>query len=250
MQKFFKYLHFFSLRGMNFGGGSDYKSSGEFYVLNYVAGKVFAGGQKAVIIDGGANSGGYALAAEKIFGSLTSGFIIYSFEPSRKTFEKLLVNTKGKNIKPINMALGETEAIAVLYSNTETSELASLYPRQLEHIGSTMGIKQDIKVTALDSFCEREKITKIDFLKLDLEGHELSAFLGAKSLMENGAIRFIQFEFGGANIDSRTFFRDFYNLLNPRYKIYRIIKNGLEPVLKYSEWEEIFVTSNFFAELK
>jgi hypothetical protein len=58
-----------------------------------------------------------------------------------------------------------------------------------------------------------------------VHGHELQALEGAAELLRAGRIRAIQFEFGGANVDSRTFFRDFWNLLYGRfgYSLYQIL---------------------------
>ena len=50
----------------------------------------------------------------------------------------------------------------------------------------------------------------IDLLKLDVEGNELLALKGLSDSIEY--IKIIQFEFGGSNIDSRTYFQDFYYL--------------------------------------
>jgi len=55
---------------------------------------------------------------------------------------------------------------------------------------------------------------------------------------------------GRTNIDSRTFLRDYYELLNSNYRIYRILKNGLVEMKKYSEFDEVFMTTNYFAVLK
>ena len=53
---------------------------------------------------------------------------------------------------------------------------------------------------------KKNKFSKIDLLKLDVEGHELY-LLSAKKFISK--ISVIQFEFGGCNIDTRTYFRDF-----------------------------------------
>ena len=84
-------------------------------------------------------------------------------------------------------------------------------------------------------------------LKLDVEGHELKVLNGAHSLINSNSIDFIQFEFGGCNIDSRTYFQDFFYLLNPYYEIYRLVKDGIVLIEHYEERHEVFVTTNYLA---
>lgn len=60
-------------------------------------------------------------------------------------------------------------------------------------------------------------------------------------------MRYIQFEFGGTNIDSRTFLCDFVRLIGPRYEIFLMLADGLEPV-RYTDRDEVFITSNFVSE--
>jgi hypothetical protein len=90
------------------------------------------------------------------------------------------------------------------------------------------------------------QIQRIDLLKLDTEGHELSVLEGARRLLESRAIDTIQFEFGGANIDSRTFLRDIVDVLRPTHGVYRLLKDGVEP-LRNDEREEIFTYANYIA---
>ena len=52
---------------------------------------------------------------------------------------------------------------------------------------------------------------EIDIMKLDVEGHELDVLEGSRKTINS--IKLIQFEFGGCNIDSKTFFQDFYYFL-------------------------------------
>ena len=59
-------------------------------------------------------------------------------------------------------------------------------------------------------------------------------------------IKIVQFEFGGCNIDSRTYFQDFYYFFTERnFEIYRLSPRGLKKIDKYSESDEIFDTTNF-----
>ena len=90
------------------------------------------------------------------------------------------------------------------------------------------------------------------FLKVDVEGHELDVFSGAKDALRKGSIKNIQFEFGGCNIDTRTFFQDFWYLLTGYgYTLYRIMPDGsLYRINNYAEKLEAFICTNYFAEIK
>ncbi|HWZ03610.1 MAG TPA: FkbM family methyltransferase, partial [Mucilaginibacter sp.] len=87
-------------------------------------------------------------------------------------------------------------------------------------------------------------------LKLDIEGNELNALKGAEKMLKSKSVKSIQFEFGTCNIDSRTYFRDFWFLLNQDYNIFRVVKDGLYPITAYTEYDEVFATINYYAELK
>jgi len=166
----------------------------------------------------------------------------------KKTFEKLFNNlSKHSNAELFNFGFGDKEESNVLYSNAEGSGLASIYKRRLDHFSISMNQKEKICLKTLDNFCKDARIEHINLLKLDVEGHELKVLNGAKNLISSNSIDFIQFEFGGCNIDSRTYFQDFFYLLNPCYKIYRILKDGLYPIETYKETYEIFITTNYMA---
>jgi hypothetical protein len=152
----------------------------------------------------------------------------------------------GANIGKYALLLNDV--FGTLYSNTDESGLASVYKRNLEHFNIDMNQSEEIEIKNLDSFCKEKNINHIHFLKLDVEGHEKKVIEGAKRMIDAGEVDFIQFEFGGCNIDSRTYFQDFYYLLNERYQIYRIVRDGIFPVGKYGERYESFLTTNYLAE--
>ena len=85
----------------------------------------------------------------------------------------------------------------------------------------------------------------IKFIKIDTEGSELKVLRGATHMLQTGRIKYIQFEFNHMNIISRSFLRDFYELLSA-YDIYRVLRDGLVPV-PYQETMEIFAYQNFLA---
>ena len=149
-----------------------------------------------------------------------------------------------------NFGFGNTNTFLTLYYNQDESGLASVYERRLDHFNIKMDLKEEIEIKTIDSFCKENNIAQINFLKLDVEGHELSVLNGAIKMLTNHKIDFIQFEFGGCNIDSRTYFQDFYYLLNKDFYIYRIVKDGLFKVDNYKEIYEAFTTTNYLAERK
>jgi len=243
-QNLFEYFFKTALVGMNYGNGSNFNKSGELYVLKLL--NKNCSDEKAItIFDVGGNVGNYSKILAEVFGSKAT---IHSFEPSKKTFEIFLETTKNiQNIIPNNFGLSDTENHQLLFTNKDGSGLASVYMRKLDHLGISMDKSEEIKLSTIDNYCKANNINRINFLKLDIEGHELKALIGAKEMIDSKKVDCIQFEFGGCNIDSRTYFQDFYSLLKDNYKIYRILKNGLYEIPAYSETLEIFTTINYLA---
>lgn len=247
LQKGFENLYIFSLHGMGYGEGAQFNNSGEEKVLDYVAKNLREKEGRICLFDVGANIGGYSLLLKDKF----IGEKIYAFEPSKKTFDKLKFNLKNeRSLIPINYGLSNTNGEEILYYNTELSAGASLYKRKLDSYGLDLDKEEKVNIITLDKFCKDNNIKGIDFLKMDVEGNELKILKGAKEMLKNKKIRFIQFEFGGCNLDSKTIFRDFWNLLIEDYNIYRIFSGGLYPMKDYDEKREIYSTTNYFAELK
>ncbi len=245
MQRFYESLLRLSLKGMNYGNGGDYQSSGELNVLQYMKGKLQPDTQ-VIAFDVGANIGNYSKALADTF---ESNLMIHAFEPSLKTFDRLLTNTSCiKNIFRNNFGFSDIENTSVLYFNKDASGLASIYQRQ--HLSISLDRSEEIKLTTIDAYCHGNNIEKIHFLKLDIEGHELSALKGAQRMINERKIDFIQFEFGGTNIDSRTYFRDFFYLLKDNYRLYRVLRDGLWEIPHYSIPREIFGSINYLAEMK
>lgn len=240
-QPFWEKLYRLSLKGLNIGSSSVPADSGELWVLDQVK-KSLPDSRPAVVFDVGANVGIYATEVLARFKQLQ----LYCFEPSLKTFEVLRTNlNQDCRVKLFCLGFGDAEGTVDLYSDSDTSGLASVYNRRLEHLNIQLKANEKVSLKTLDSFCSQQVIQHIDLLKVDVEGNEFNVLKGGQQLMASGSIDFIQFEFGGTNIDAKTFFRDFYYLLDPNYKIYRILKDGLAPVHTYDERYEIFVLANF-----
>ena len=245
-QTVFFNLYKLSLHGMNFNKGGDVYISGEASALNFIKRKIAR--KDMIVFDVGANVGEYS---EFLLSELGPNTEIFCIEPMPKSFEVLQQTfSNNDNVKPFNIGFSESLSTAPMYSTNESSTMASLHDRQLNHIGIKMEKFSEVELEPIDYFCRTHNIDRIDFLKLDVEGHEFSALSGAQEFLANKKIKFIQFEMGGTSIDAKIFFRDFWFLLNDNYKIYRILQNGLYEITEYKENCEIFQNMNYLAELK
>ncbi|MBR8828141.1 MAG: FkbM family methyltransferase [Gomphosphaeria aponina SAG 52.96 = DSM 107014] len=227
--------------GMNIGGGGNFLKSGEIWVIEWLN-KTMANNSQIVFFYVGAHQGNYAsMVLEKIGNKVK----LFCFEPSPSSFEALQ-NRLGKieNVQLFNLGLSDQEGEVTLYATGR--KIASLYKQHLHGENLENYQEEKIKLVTLEKFCQAEKIHQIDFLKLDVEGHELKILDGAKEKIKSQQISLIQFEFGETNISSRTYFRDYFELLHPYYNIYRILPQGLALINQENEGE-FFRVTNYLA---
>lgn len=128
--------------------------------------------------------------------------------------------------------------------------LNSLYQRSgLEHLGLAQPKKKEtIELETLDNYCSNHGITQIDFLKIDIEGHELEALKGASQLLKQGKVKVIQFEYGGTYIDARILLKDIFSLFNDLpYDLYKIYPQDLKKATMYAQNLENFQLQNWLA---
>jgi FkbM family methyltransferase len=252
LQSLWSRLHTLSVYGMNYGGGGLIEQSGEEWVLREVVAAACRNVEAPIVFDVGANVGDYA----RLVGRHLPSAVVYAFEPSAAVFRELRQNLSADDragrFRPFNLGLSDEEKTVELYSYTveghEQSLISSIDRRLPTQVVSVeVSASEEISVRTLDRFCESEGIARIDFLKLDVEGHELSVLRGARRMLEAGAVSLIQFEFGPANIYSRTYFYDFWSLLSDRFDLYRIIPRGIVPITYYGEHREVFLTTNYLA---
>tara|TARA_B100001093_G_C26629826_1_gene928354 strand:+ start:184 stop:1002 length:819 start_codon:yes stop_codon:yes gene_type:complete len=236
-----RYIHEWS-NGFYYGS---YSLDDEAALAMSFASKSSGGG---VIIDAGANFGAYTQALNK---SETPFKKILMIEPSPALNAQL--NDLADQYPVIAFeaaAVGAEPGSLQLYSDREKSGIASLYQRDISHFGIEMNQSVWVPVVTLDLITSEYEIENIDYLKLDVEGHELEALKGAKRLLEEKRIRAIAFEFGGCNIDSRTYVKDFWSLLVKQYgfTFYRLAPGRrLIKLDRYSESLERFNWQNLLA---
>jgi FkbM family methyltransferase len=247
-------LHKLSLYGMNYGGGNLIAESGELWVLDWLWHRHAASrpSSPAVIFDVGAHDGSYSLIAAELFGDDAR---VHSFEPSAAVYETLRACTAARqNIMVHHCGLGNREATVALYYDGVGSQKASVHAEayaSTSDLAAGLLTAEEIKLRTVDAFCEEQGISRIDVLKIDVEGNELNVLHGATRMIEAGAVGAIQFEFGEAQIGSRTFFKDIYQFLSPHFKIHRILATGLSGALEtYDVILEVYRTTNYLAVVR
>lgn len=202
------------------------------------------------VFDVGANQGQYACSVIAGLGK-DRCHEIHCFEPSNETFQQLSSKvSEYQNIRLNNFGLGSSQSTATLYMPKNGSGLASLTERRLDHFGIEHGAQSEsVNISTLDSYCHDHQVQEIDILKIDVEGHELDVLEGGMNVLATGMAKIIQFEFGGCNIDTRTYFQNFFYLFaGYDYLLFRICPSELLfPIPKYRESEEKFRCTNFLA---
>lgn len=134
------------------------------------------------IFDVGANVGQSALSLEKDYPYA----IIYSFEPMLDNFAKLEKATKlFKYVKCYRLALSSEEGEIAMEANAA------------EHTMHRVGQGGDtVQATTIDRFCTENQIPRIDYLKIDTEGHDLDVIKGSGEMLSADAISFVEAECG------------------------------------------------------
>ncbi|MDP2120199.1 MAG: FkbM family methyltransferase [Hoeflea sp.] len=234
------------MKSAGLGHGGIVARSGEMKAAAAALARAGIRTRDPVLFDVGGNVGEWTLAAKRTWPSAR----VHVFEPSASHLETLrpaLASLEHVTVNPV--ALGAEAGQATLYKDADITGLASMTKRDLAHVGLSMDLSEAIEVDTLDAYCARHGITSIDMLKIDVEGHELDVLKGAAAMLDQRSVAVVQFEFGGCNVDTRTFFRDFYDFFDARgYRLFIAGPGGrLTPVRRYREFNEQFLTTNYIA---
>lgn len=246
---FFWDLYRYSLDGMNYGWG-DYaiKNASERNIFKLLAERT---GDDVLIFDGGAHEGEYTANFMDYFRNSSKKITVHAFEPMTASMDKYKELTKeftGTKFVYNELGLAEKADKAPIFFNNDGSIIASIYKRQLDYFDIDFDKENTIELTTVDDYCRENKIEKLDLLKIVVEGSELRAIQGAEEMISAGKIGMIQFGFGGIAMDSRFYFRDFWNFFKDHgYTLYRVMIDGLLKIDHYDERYEVFQCVNFLA---
>ncbi|MEE1946845.1 FkbM family methyltransferase [Pedobacter sp. KR3-3] len=142
--------------------------------------------QGDVILDIGANIGLFSILGSKLVGA--SGKV-YAFEPNVATYDALKENIRLNdctNVYPQFLALSDKKGFVVL---TQPEEVSKDF--QYSDAFSFMDLKQTaseengVATLPLDDFLVENSISKVDVIKIDIEGAEFLCFKGAIKLLSS-----------------------------------------------------------------
>lgn len=242
------HLYKLSLRGIGVLNSEGPEITGEQWLLDTLAQSHLV----KTIVDVGANTEAYG--AKEIPEAQ-----VYAFEPHPHTFQKLKTavrKLRQKNVQLFQAALSHKSGSLKLWDFADTAELKSTQPTStlasldrsvIEKLHGQKAQGFVVKLETLDTVAKRLKLARIDLLKIDTEGHEYQVLQGAKHLLAAHKIKIVQFEFNEMNVFSRSYLRDFIELL-PQHTFCRLMPQGLFPLGKYRPLtHEIFGFQNVIA---
>jgi FkbM family methyltransferase len=225
---------------------SDFKSNGEEDFINSLLKKY--NNSKLTIFDIGANIGKYTdiLLDKSKQHNVTP--TIHVFEPTSNCF-KILEEKFQKNQSVIlnKTGISDKEGNVTIYFDKEGSSFASLYQRDITDSKIKLSQQENIQLTRLDNYIEANKIEHIHFLKIDIEGHDLSGLKSLGKYLNNNFIDYIQFEYGGTTLDAKVTLHDFFNLLDPCGFTISKVKSRCLEIREYETLMENFNYANYIA---
>lgn len=151
-----------------------------------------------VILDIGANIGLFSIIGSEIVGDTGK---IYAFEPSPKTFAALNENltlNNCNNVVSSTLALSNSNGRADLIFpeegrvNHEQGDLFTHLSYSEEGMGNDLS--GNVQTCTIDSFMETHGVSRIDLIKIDIEGAEKLCFEGARELFSSENKPIIIFE--------------------------------------------------------
>jgi len=136
-----------------------------------------------VIFDIGANQG----QTMRYFAREFAGSQVFCFEPVKATFGKLQRNAKKfKGVRVFQHGFGEEPGEFEIYLHGNSGENSLVVKPHSS--GGEPPRTEVIKIHTIDAFCEAEKVSRIDLLKIDTEGFEMQVLKGAGRMLREGRL--------------------------------------------------------------
>jgi FkbM family methyltransferase len=175
-----------------------------------------------VVLDIGANIGYDTVIMSKLVGETGK---VYAFEPTSHYFDVLnrsLAANKITNTKTFNFGLSDADAELDIYLGQHS---ATIHDPE----GKAVLPKEKIILRTLDKVAEEEKLDRVDFIKLDVDGHEPAVLDGGWKTIDRFS-PIILLEISAEHyLEAGVLVWDFYELLKSK-GFYIYSEEGMQPL--------------------
>ncbi len=204
---------------------ADIRTNGELNLIKFMA---FNSTKESIFFDIGANVGDWS--AELLRASYKGA--LYPVDPLKRNLTMVTARLQPNNCQKVvtsELALSDYEGTAKFYTNVHLENSGHDSLSDMAEIGYHEKTDEiEVQVSSLDRLCGELGVTQIDFVKIDVEGHEFNVLKGAKNLLSKRAIKFIQLELGHAMRANRVYFHDVFVFLDEfNYVPFVIIPRGV-----------------------
>lgn len=174
------------------------------------------------IFDVGCNKGFYT---DYLLNTIGNNHNYYLFDPSERFYNIVSEKFKGFNNIHINnigvsdLNEGDINFYELISGDDDVEGMSSLNNRKV--FSKYNYDINKINTINLDTFISEQKISNVDFIKIDTEGQELKILNGLKNSFKNKIINSLQIEYGDCSIENGFNLNDIINFINQYdYKLY------------------------------
>jgi len=174
-----------------------------------------------VVFDVGAHHGDYARYIKKLYPAAD----VHCFELSPANIRCFRGNRENSAAGLIlhEFGLGSNTGEFDIFESCQESTIVSMHD-----LGGVTHRQRGRVRRALD-ICEKVGVKRIDFLKIDTEGHEIQVLRGFGDMLKPQCIGCIQFEYNEASVGARLLLKEFFDLLEPAgYALGKIYPRAVE----------------------
>lgn len=120
---------------------------------------------------------------------------IYAFEPGKEAYRFLQKQySNNKNILIYNQALSNINEHRKFYDYKINSQSSFYKIKDKNSFLSKLNAEYNVETLSLDTFCEKNNISNIDFIKIDAQGEDYNILLGMNLLLKKKKIKLLKIE--------------------------------------------------------